>query len=131
VNLANGTASLRAENVCVFDAFTVPNSLDLARPLGNLVKGVINRLHIEWSGVERTISGFSDSTDQFRGDFIENSARIEVVVTTPASTGHGFKLFLTRRPANLRRSGMNATEFFSEPSQEAHRQRSREPPFHS
>ena len=91
MNLARGTASLHAENVCVFDTFTVPNSLDLTRPLGNLVKGVINHLDIEWSGIERTISGFSDSTDQFRGDFIENSARIEVVVTTPASTGHGFK----------------------------------------
>jgi len=83
VNLDNGSASLHASNICVFDAFTVGNSLNTARPLGNLVKGVINSLHIEWSGVSRRVSGFSDSANCFRGDFVENTATISVTATTP------------------------------------------------
>ena len=91
VNLDEGTASLHARNICVFDAFTVPNSLNPARPLGNLVKGIINSLRLEWSGVQRRVTGFTDIVDQFRGDFVETSAQIEVTVTTPLSTGHGFR----------------------------------------
>ena len=91
VDLNAGTASLHAENICVFDAFTVANSLTASRPMGNLVKGIINSLRLEWSGVTRRVTGFADSTDKFRGDFVENSARIEVTATTPLSTGHGFR----------------------------------------
>ena len=90
-DLAAGTASLHANNICVFDAFTVANSLNVARPLGNLVKGVINSLRIEWSSVQRRVTGFADSVDQFRGNFVETSAQIEVTATTPLSTGHGFR----------------------------------------
>ena len=90
-DLDDGTASLHAENICVFDAFTVANSLTVSRPLGNLVKGVFNSLQMEWHGVNRRVTGFSDSVDKFRGDFVENSAQIEVTATTPLSTGHGFK----------------------------------------
>jgi len=91
VDLDEGSASLHAQNICVFDAFTVANSLTVSRPLGNLVKGIINSLRMEWNGVQRRITGFSDSADKFRGDFVETSAQIEVTVTTPLSTGHGFK----------------------------------------
>jgi len=75
----------------VFDAFTLANSLTFSRPLGNIVKGVVDSLSLEWHGVNRRVTGFSDSVDKFRGDYVENSAQIEVTVTTPLSTGHGFK----------------------------------------
>jgi hypothetical protein len=90
-DLDEGSALLHAENICVFDAFTVANSLTPSRPLGNLVKGIFNSLRMEWSGVQRRVTGFSDSVDRFRGDFVETSAQIEVTVTTPLSTGHGFR----------------------------------------
>ena len=96
VDLNAGTASLHAQNICVFDAFTVENSLTASRPMGNLVQGIINSLRLEWSGVQRRVTGFADSTDKFRGDFVETSARIEVTVTTPLSTGHGFRFVSDR-----------------------------------
>ena len=42
-------ASLHVKNVLVFDAFTVPNSLDTHHPMGK-VHAVINSLRIEWRG---------------------------------------------------------------------------------
>jgi hypothetical protein len=83
VNLGEGSASLHLRNICVFDAFTVPNSINTARPLGNLVKGIVDSLDIEWRGVTRRITNFSDSNNCFRGDFIENTATIAVTATTP------------------------------------------------
>src|SRR5262249_58975279 len=47
-DLDDGTASLHAENICVFDAFTLANSLTFSRPLGNIVKGVVDSLSLEW-----------------------------------------------------------------------------------
>lgn len=85
VNLEEGSASLHARNICVFDAFTVPNSLNTARPLGNLVKGVLNSLDIRWRGVSRRVTSFSDQANCFRGDFVENTATIAVTATTPAN----------------------------------------------
>ena len=83
VDLANGEATLHIQNLCsVFDAFTVPNSLDGTHPLG-LVSAAIESLRIQWKGVNQRRS-FSNGTT-FRGDFIENSASIEVTVTTPAT----------------------------------------------
>jgi hypothetical protein len=85
LNLDDGSASLHARNICVFDAFTVLNSLNTARPMGNLVKGIINSLDIQWSGVRRRVTNFSDSANCFRGDFVENTAAIAVTATTPAN----------------------------------------------
>lgn len=91
VDLDDGTASLHIRNVCVFDAFTVANSLNTARPLGNLVKGIVNSLDIEWKGITRRVTNFSDSANCFRGDFEENTATIAVTATTPMNvvTGPG------------------------------------------
>ena len=92
VDLAAGTASLKANNICsVFDAFKVSNSLNPARPLG-FVSGIINSLDIEWSNVIASFTGFSDPTNQFRGDFFQtDKVTIAVTATTPLSTGHGFR----------------------------------------
>jgi hypothetical protein len=88
--LGKGAASLELTNIPVFDAFTVPNSLNPAHPLG-IVPAIINSLHIEWSGVTDR-DEFSDPTDAFAGLFLEDSATIEVTATTPPSLGkHGFK----------------------------------------
>ncbi len=85
-------AELHVRNICsVLDAFTVPNSLDPTRPLGNPVSAEIESLDIVWSGITRSILGFSDPTNQFSGDFFESSAAIQVTATTTKSTGHGFR----------------------------------------
>ena len=90
VDLAGGTARLLVHNVCsVFDVFTVPNSFDPAHALG-IFSAIINSMRIDWRGVSRSVRGFSDSTNQFRGDFFECSATIAVSATTPPDTGHGF-----------------------------------------
>lgn len=83
VDLNAGEAILHLENVCqVFDAFTVPNSLDPAHPLG-LVSAMIESLRIHWKGI-KTNRSFSNGAT-FRGDFVETSATIEVTVTTPTT----------------------------------------------
>jgi hypothetical protein len=83
---------LHARNICsVFDTFTVPNSLTPTRPLGNPVSAEIESLDIEWSGVTRSVLGFSDPVNQFGGDFFESSATIRLAVHTGPSTGHGFR----------------------------------------
>jgi hypothetical protein len=92
VDLANGTARLKANDICaVFDAFTVPNSLSSDRPLG-FTSGIINSLDIEWCNVTNSFAEFSDSADKFAGDFFEiGNVKIAVTATTPRSTGHGFR----------------------------------------
>ncbi len=92
VDLVGGTASLKANNICsVFDAFTVPNSVSLGRPLG-FASGIINSVDIEWSGVTKSFLGIHDSTNQFMGDFFQiGNVTIAVTATTPKSTGHGFR----------------------------------------
>lgn len=75
----------------MFDAFAVSNSVNLTRPLGNIVSGIINSLEIRWSSVSRRVDNFSDSANRFRGSFVENKAAIQVTATTPVSTGHGFQ----------------------------------------
>jgi hypothetical protein len=92
VDLARGTARLRANDICaVFDAFTVPNSLSPDRPLG-YTSGIINSLDIEWRNITNSFVGFSDAADKFAGDFFEiGNVTIAVTATTPVSTGHGFR----------------------------------------
>jgi hypothetical protein len=67
----------------------VPNSFDPNHKLG-IFSALIDSMKIEWSGVTRSVLGFSDSTNKFRGDFFECSAEIAVSATTPPETGHGF-----------------------------------------
>jgi hypothetical protein len=80
-DLRKETASLHVKNVLVFDAFTVPNSLDSFHPMGR-VNAIINSLRIEWSGTTMTRSQ-TDCADGFRGDYFEDVATIEVTATTP------------------------------------------------
>jgi hypothetical protein len=89
VDIDEATAELLVHNVCVFDAFTVPNSFDPTHALG-IFSAIINSMKIEWSGVTRSVLGFKDATNKFRGDFFECSAKIAVSATTPKDTGHGF-----------------------------------------
>ncbi len=80
---------LDATDIPLFDVFTVANSFSKAVPR---VPAVIDSLRIEWSGITKTTQ-FSSANpdDQFAGYFLENSATIEVTVTTPPSPGlHGF-----------------------------------------
>jgi len=90
VDVDDGTAHLLVHNVCsVFDVFMIPNSFDPHHAMG-IFSAIINSLEIRWRGVTRSVLGFSDSTNQFRGDFFECSATIAVSATTPKDTGHGF-----------------------------------------
>jgi hypothetical protein len=86
-----GTAELHVRNICVFDAFAVSNSLNPTHPLGNIVGAVIESLDLNWSGVTRSVIGFSDPVNRFSGDFFETSATISVTARTKRSTGHGFR----------------------------------------
>ena len=81
VDMRKETASLHVKDVVVFDAFTVPNSLNTFHPLGR-VHAMINSLRIEWSGTTMMRSQ-TDCADGFRGEFFEDSATIEVTATTP------------------------------------------------
>jgi len=97
VDLDSASASLHAENICVFDTFTVANSLaGVKRPV-NLVKGIINSLQIEWIGNGGTPTPANEPVNQMRGTFVETTARIAVTATTPRtavtslSNGHGFQ----------------------------------------
>lgn len=90
VDIKRGTAQLSVQNICsVFDTFTLGNSFDPTHALG-IFSAIINSMTIEWSGVTRSVKGFSDPTSKFRGDFYECSATIAVSATTPPETGHGF-----------------------------------------
>jgi len=90
VDISGGTARLKVHNVCsVFDVFMVPNSFDPHHALG-IFEAIIESMEIQWSGVTRSVLGFSDPTNQFRGDFFECSATIAVSATTPKDTLHGF-----------------------------------------
>jgi hypothetical protein len=96
VDLDRGTASLRVHNLCVFEWFTLVNSiLGIDRPV-NGVLGIINSLHIEWSGIKTTETA-NEPANRMRGTFVENSATIALTATTPRSmvtalsNGHGFR----------------------------------------
>jgi hypothetical protein len=62
----------------------------------NQVKGIINSLDIEWSGVIKRDSAV-EPVNKMRGSFVENTATIAVTATTPItavtllSNGHGFR----------------------------------------
>ena len=83
VNLNTGEAMLQLHHECsVFDAFTVPNSLNPLHPMG-LVSALIDSMRINWKGINRRRSFSNGST--FRGDFIENMATIELTVSSPST----------------------------------------------
>lgn len=88
-DLKKGKASLHVKDVLVFDGFTVPNALDEAHPLGH-VNSIINSLRIEWSDTGQDPTSWSDcDVNGFQGEFLENTATIEVTATTtpaPAMT---------------------------------------------
>jgi hypothetical protein len=95
VDLEAGMARLHVENLCVYDALTVVNSIQgVNRPV-NQVKGIINSLDMKWSGVIKRDSA-NEPANQMRGTFVENTATIAVTATTPftmvttLSNGHGF-----------------------------------------
>jgi hypothetical protein len=95
-DLDAGTASLHVENACVYDAFTVANSIMGVNRSVNQVKGIINSLHIDWYGVHGTTT-VNQPANKMRGTFTENAAKIAVTATTPRtavtalSNGHGFR----------------------------------------
>ena len=83
IDLDRGEATLHLQNLCnLFDAFTVPNSLNPVHPLG-LVSGFLRSLRIEWSGIKNVRSFNNGST--FRGHFLETSASIELVIGSPST----------------------------------------------
>ena len=96
VDFDDGTASLYVRNLCVYDAFTIPNSVQgVNRPV-NQVKGIIQSLDMRWSGIIKRDSA-NQPVNKMRGSFVENTATIAVTATTPItmvtslSNGHGFK----------------------------------------
>jgi len=96
VDLDAGTASLHVKNLCLYDAFTVANSIQgVNRPV-NQVKGIFNSLDMEWSGIIKRDTA-NQPVNKMRGSFVENTATIAVVATTPItivtalSNGHGFR----------------------------------------
>lgn len=93
IDFDEGEAELRIRNLCVLDTFTTANSNDQTHPMGPPVAAVIDSLKLNWSGIRRKVLGFhsTDPQEKFAGDFIENSATIEVTATTLPSTGHGFR----------------------------------------
>ena len=85
MRLGAGEAILQLTDFPIFDAFTIPNSFDPAHTFGR-VNSTINSLKVKWSGILSTTQFSStDPDDKFLGYFLENSATIEVTVTTPAS----------------------------------------------
>src|SRR5262249_9755886 len=98
-SLRDEEASLHVRNVLVFDTFTVPNSLDQHHPMGPNANAVINSLRITCRGTTSRQS-HSDCVDAFRGTFLEDTATIEVIATTPGARAsecpprtarHGFR----------------------------------------
>jgi hypothetical protein len=95
-NVDRGTASLHVRELCVFDAFTVPNSLAGVNRAVNLVLATFNSLEMEWTatGAPQTVN---EPVNHMRGTFVEATATIEVTATTPGtlettlSNGHGFR----------------------------------------
>jgi hypothetical protein len=81
--LAGGAAALLIGNIPVFDAFTIPNSLTPAHPMGAPVTATIS-LHILWTSVSRQINHFSNAAGRFRGSFAETKVIVDVVANTPS-----------------------------------------------
>lgn len=82
--------------MCVFEAFTVLNSIQGVNRGVNLVLGTIDSLRMEWSG-KTTVETANQPVNQMRGTFVEGTATIAVTATTPKtmvtplSNGHGFR----------------------------------------
>lgn len=79
-HLGDGTASLQFQNVAVLDWVTVKNSLSDGTFLGVGPFPASMSLNMQWSGVTRRLSGFSDPTNGFQGNFVENTATIQLSV---------------------------------------------------
>jgi hypothetical protein len=79
IALGQGTASLQFKAVDVFDWQTVPNSFSNGTLLGAPKPATI-ALEIEWGNPTEDVSSFSDPTNGFEGDFVENEATIKVAV---------------------------------------------------
>src|SRR5262249_42656156 len=102
-------ASLHVKNVLVFDVTTVPNSFLPGHPKGR-INSIINSMRIEWSGTTRATSFSNCDPNAFRGRYFENSATIEVTVTTPPTPArdcpptlarNGFRFVATKTTASL------------------------------
>jgi hypothetical protein len=95
VDLDRGTASLHVENLSVFDAFTVANSIQGTNRTVNQVLGIFDSLDIRWSGSH--LVNANQPVNRMRGTFVEGQASVEVTATTPRtfvtplSNGHGFR----------------------------------------
>ncbi len=79
-HLGDGTASLQFSDLAVNDWHTVVNSLSDGALVSGSPFAATMSLNIQWSGVTRRVSGFSDPTNGFQGDFIETGATISVAV---------------------------------------------------
>jgi len=78
--LGKGTATLQFSDVAVHDWVTVPNSLSNGTQIAGTPRDATMSLKIHWSGVTRRVSGFSDPTNGFQGNYLETGATIEVAV---------------------------------------------------
>jgi hypothetical protein len=91
VDLDNATASLRLNNIALFDWRTIPNSL-LRGTLAGPPACATMSLRIRWSGITK-VDNVCDPTNHFQGSFIEDVATIQFTVREP-----GFSF--TSDPAN-------------------------------
>ena len=89
VELHEAEASLHARHICLFDAFTIPNSLTANHPNG-ISRAIIESLHLKWQGFQRSVRGFTNTANKFAGDFVETAATIQVRVRTFDHSGTTF-----------------------------------------
>jgi len=75
---------MTVRDVCVFDAFTIPNSLTPNHPLFGIGRARIDSLVLRWSGINRMVH-VHDVPNKFSGDFIEDSATVAVTASTQPS----------------------------------------------
>ncbi len=79
-HFGDGTASLQVTDLAVDDWHTVANSFSDGALVPGSPFAASMSLNMQWSGVNRRLSGFSDPTAGFQGDFIENLATISISV---------------------------------------------------
>lgn len=92
--------------MCVFDAFTVGNSIQGVNRAVNPVLGIINSLDIEWTGITM-LEPATEPVNRMRGTFGEGTASVAVTATTPRtmvtglSNGHGFRFVSHPAPTSV------------------------------
>jgi hypothetical protein len=126
VNLGAEEATLHLKNVLVFDTFTTGNSLDphhvmgLATHVVDKLHAVINSLRITWSNTVMRRS-HTDCIDAFRGDYLEDTATIEVTATTfpmpakacpPGPGNNGFRFVSNGSVSNFAQIGRERNGVF-------------------